>query len=109
VVVLNFWASWAGGCQEEMPLLQKLHQDEPALAVLAVDVDLSPVLYKRFVQAHHLTLTTVGDPGETAAKLFHSDKWPETYIIDQQGIVRRKLIGSQDWSSAEMREFLKSL
>jgi serine/threonine-protein kinase len=109
VVVLNFWASWAPECQLELLYLQELHQDQPALAVLAVDVDESPRAYKRFVQANHLTLTTVGDPGETAAKLFHTDKWPETYVIDRQGVVRRKLVGIQDWSSAEIREFLKSL
>ena len=109
VVLLNFWASWAGECEEEMPLLQKLHKEQPALAVLAVDVDKFPRDYKRFVQAHHLTLTTVGDPGETAAKLFHTEKWPETYVIDRQGVVRRKFIGLQDWSSPEIREFLNSL
>jgi serine/threonine-protein kinase len=109
VVVLNFWASWAMECGEEMPLLRKLQNEEPELAILAVSVDQDPLLYSSFLRRLHLGLITVRDPAQSAAKLFHSEKWPETYIIDRQGIVRRKLIGSQDWSSAEMREFLKTL
>ena len=35
--------------------------------------------------------------------------WPETYIIDRQGIIRRKIVGDPDWSDPEIRAFLKSL
>jgi hypothetical protein len=35
--------------------------------------------------------------------------WPETYAIDRQGIIRRKFIGSQDWSSPEIQAYLKGL
>jgi regulator of protease activity HflC (stomatin/prohibitin superfamily) len=29
--------------------------------------------------------------------------WPETYVIDRKGIIRRKFIGAQDWSSPEIQ------
>jgi hypothetical protein len=35
--------------------------------------------------------------------------WPETYVIDRNGVIRSKYIGAQDWSSPEIRAFLKSL
>jgi hypothetical protein len=35
--------------------------------------------------------------------------WPETYIIDRQGVVRRKFIGAVDWSGPEVVEFLNKL
>jgi cytochrome c biogenesis protein CcmG/thiol:disulfide interchange protein DsbE len=54
-------------------------------------------------------LTTVRDPGQSRAKLYHTDMWPETYIIDRQGVIRRKFVGAQDWSSPEIRAYLKSL
>jgi hypothetical protein len=34
--------------------------------------------------------------------------WPETYIIDRQGVIRRKLVGAQDWSDPEVRAFKKA-
>ena len=36
------------------------------------------------------------------AKLYGTDGWPETYIIDRKGIIRRKVVGDPDWS-AEIR------
>jgi len=51
----------------------------------------------------------VRDPSQSAAKLFHTDMWPETYAIDRNGIIRRKFVGPQDWTSPEIRSFLKSL
>ncbi len=109
VVLVNFWATWCGPCIVELPSLLQLHHDQPNLAILAVSVDEDPDAYSRFLVRRHVDLTTVRDPGETAAKLFHTDMWPETYVIDRKGIIRRKFIGAQDWSSPEIREFLKNL
>ena len=47
--------------------------------------------YSRFLARHHVDLLTVRDPAEQAARLYHSSMWPETYIIDPQGIIRRSL------------------
>jgi cytochrome c biogenesis protein CcmG, thiol:disulfide interchange protein DsbE len=43
------------------------------------------------------------------AKLYGTDGWPETYIIDRKGYIRRKVVGDPDWSNPEIRSFLKSL
>jgi len=109
VVVLSFWASWCEPCVEEMPSMLDLHHDQPDLAILAVSVDEDAGAYSRFIARRHVDLTTVRDPAETAAKLYHSESWPETYVIDRQGIIRRKFIGAQDWSSPEIRAYLKNL
>ena len=109
VVVLSFWASWCEPCVEEMPSMLDLHHDQPDLAILAVSVDEDAGAYSRFIARRHVDLTTVRDPAETAAKVYHSESWPETYVIDRQGIIRRKFIGAQDWSSPEIRAYLKNL
>jgi peroxiredoxin len=92
-----------------MPSLLDLHHDEPDLAILAVSIDDDPDSYSRFLVRHHVDLITVRDPAESAAKLYHTEQWPETYVIDRQGIIRRKFVGRQDWSSPEIRSFLKTL
>jgi len=109
VVLLNFLATWCGPCVEETPSLLELHHELPGVAVIAVSIDEDPEAYSRFIARRHLDLITVRDPGQTAAKLFHSEMWPESYIIDRQGVIRRKFIGAQDWSSPEIRAYLKSL
>jgi peroxiredoxin len=109
VVLLNFWATWCAPCIEETPSLLDLHRDLPAVAIIAVSVDENADAYSRFLIRRHVDLITVRDPTQKAAKLYHSEMWPETYVIDRQGVIRRKFIGAQDWSSPEIRAYLKSL
>ncbi len=109
VVLLNFWASWCGPCIQETPGLEDLHHDRPDLAILGVSIDEDPTDYNRFLYRHHVDLTTVRDPAQTAAKLYHTEGWPETYIIDRKGIIRRKIVGDPDWSNPEIRAFLSGL
>jgi cytochrome c biogenesis protein CcmG, thiol:disulfide interchange protein DsbE len=109
VVLLNFWATWCSPCVQELPSLLDLHHDNPNLAILAVSIDEDPDAYSEFLRRRHIDLLTVRDPSESAAKLFHTEQWPETYVIDRQGIIRRKFIGAQDWSSPEVRSFLNGL
>jgi peroxiredoxin len=109
VVLLNFWATWCPPCVEEMPSLLKLHHDMPNLVILAVSIDDDADAYRRFLTTHHVDLITIRDPSESAPKLFHTDMWPETYLIDRKGIIRSKFIGAQDWSDPEIRQLLKNL
>jgi cytochrome c biogenesis protein CcmG, thiol:disulfide interchange protein DsbE len=92
-----------------MPSLLALHHEQPSLAILAVSIDEDPEAYSTFLVRRHVDLITVRDPTQSAAKLFHTDMWPETYAIDRNGVIRRKFVGPQDWTSPEIRSFLKSL
>jgi peroxiredoxin len=109
VVLLNFWWSECAPCLEELPSLLELHHQMPSLAILAVSIDEDQATYSRFLVRHHVDLITVRDPSESAAQLFHTDMWPETYLIDRNGIIRRKFVGAQDWTSPEIRNYLNSL
>jgi cytochrome c biogenesis protein CcmG/thiol:disulfide interchange protein DsbE len=109
VVLLNFWWSQCAPCIEELPSLLQLHHDDPNLVVLAVSIDEDPASYTNFIRRRHVDLITVRDPQQTAAALFHTDMWPETYVIDRRGIIRRKFVGPTDWSSPEIRTYLNNL
>jgi cytochrome c biogenesis protein CcmG, thiol:disulfide interchange protein DsbE len=109
VVLLNFWATWCGPCLMELPSLLQLHHDQPNLVILAVSIDEDPDAYARFIARRHVDLITVRDPSQSAAKLFNTEMWPETYVIDRNGVIRSKFVGAQDWSSPEIRSFLKTL
>jgi len=109
VVLLNFWATWCAPCVHEMPGLIALHHDRPDLAILAVSIDQDEDQYKRYIALRQVDLITVRDPSQSAARLYHTEGWPETYIIDRKGIIRRKLVGDPDWSSPEIRAYLNTL
>lgn len=109
VVLLNFWASWCEPCVVELPSLLQLHHDQPNLAILAVSIDEDPDAYSSFILHRHVDLITVRDPSESVAKIYKTEMWPETYVIDRKGVVRRKFVGAQDWSSSEVRAYLQNL
>ena len=109
VVLLNFWASWCAPCIQETPGLEALHHDRPDIEILGVSVDEDADSYQSFLLRHRIDMTTVRDPQQTAAKLYHTDGWPETYIIDKEGVVRRKIVGDPDWFNPEIRTYLKNM
>ena len=109
VVLLNLWWSQCPPCIQETPALEQLHHDLPDLAILAVSIDEDPGSYRRFLTRYHVDLNTVRDPDQSVAKMYGTDLWPETYIIDRKGVIRRKIVGDPDWSNPEIRNFLSSL
>ncbi len=115
VVLLNFWGTWCPPCIAELPSLIQLHHDMPSLAIVAVavppdeGVSEDPAEYKAFIARRHIDFTTVRDTNELTPKLYHTDMWPETYVVDRKGIIRSKFVGPQDWTSPEMQALLKSL
>lgn len=115
VVLLNFWGTWCPPCIEELPSLIQLHHDMPSLAIVAiavppdVGVPEDPAAYEAFIAQRHIDFTTVRDTNDSVPTLFHTDMWPETYLIDRKGVIRSKFIGPQDWSSPEIRAMIKAL
>jgi cytochrome c biogenesis protein CcmG, thiol:disulfide interchange protein DsbE len=108
VLVLNFWATWCPPCIEEMPSLVRMQQvmKSKGVTVLAVSVDVDEGNYRRFLVDHKVNLLTVRDPDQKSNSLYGTFKFPETYIIDRNGVVRRKFIGAVEWTAPEVVEFL---
>ncbi|HEX4319963.1 MAG TPA: TlpA disulfide reductase family protein [Acidobacteriaceae bacterium] len=109
VVLLNFWGSWCAPCIAELPSLEQFHHEHPEYPILAVSIDEDEDAYRRFVANRHVDFTTVWDPKESASALYKTTGWPETFIIDRNGMIRRRFIGATDWSDPEILQFLKTL
>jgi cytochrome c biogenesis protein CcmG/thiol:disulfide interchange protein DsbE len=109
VVVLNLWATFCVPCIEELPSLLALQKQMPDVAVVAVSIDQDPDIYRRFLIKHHVDLLTVRDADQRVNALYGTQQIPETYIIDKQGMLRRKFIGAQDWTSSEITSYLARL
>jgi cytochrome c biogenesis protein CcmG/thiol:disulfide interchange protein DsbE len=110
VVVLNFWASWCAPCIEELPsLIEMQHDLGNNVTVLAVATDNDPEAYKRFIRDNNVDLITVNDQAQKSSDRYGTWGWPETYIIDRRGIVRRKFIGPVEWTNPTIVSYLEKL
>ncbi len=94
-----------------MPSLVQMQQRMKlkGVTVLAVSVDVDESNYRRFLQDHNVNLLSVRDANQKSSALYGSFKFPETYVIDRGGIVRRKFIGAVDWTEPDVIEYLGKL
>jgi len=109
VVLLNFWATWCQPCVEELPSLEALHQQMPQLAIVAISEDKDAAEYAAFLRKHPLPFELAREGTEDAAERYHTDGYPETFVIDHHGIVRRHFVGPQDWTSPALLAYLRGI
>lgn len=119
IVVLNFWATWCPPCIEELPSLvqlQKQFQDK-GVTVLGVSVDDDANDYHKFLKEYGVDFLTVREGGtktdtgviSPVANKYGTSRIPESYVIDRNGIIRRKFIGAVNWRQQEIVEYLSRL
>jgi peroxiredoxin len=111
VVVLNFWATWCPPCVDEMPSLIQLQSQlkDKGVTVLAVSLDVDESAYNKFLKDYKVELLAVRDPNQKSSALYGTFKYPETYIIDRDGKVRRKFVGPVDWNQPEIVSYLSRM
>ena len=111
VVVLNFWASWCPPCVEEAPSMNRLQQRIAPRGgtILGVSIDEDPDAYAKFLKDFSVPFPTGREPSRKLMHDYGTQMIPETYIIDRHGKLARKVIGPQQWDSADMLAYFDAL
>lgn len=96
VVVLNFWASWCKPCEQEAADLEntwRYYQPRGDVVFLGVDyVDTEPEALQ-YLEKFDITYPNGPDLGTRISQAFRIRGVPETYVIDQENILRNVQIG----------------
>ena len=82
---------------------------DKGVVVLGVSIDVDDAAYHKFLKDFNVNMVTVRDGDQKASSLYGTFGWPETYVIDRQGVIRRKFIGAVDWTSPEITDYLSKL
>lgn len=103
VVVLNFWTVTCQPCVEEMPTLEELAQivgerEDVELVTISTDRSWDQVAT---VVPPTSRLRVLLDPDKAVVRdRFGTRLYPETWIIDREGVIRLRVDGPREWSSA---------
>lgn len=111
VVLLNIWATWCDPCREEMPSIQRLQDIFPdGFRVAAVSIDeAGPEVVREFQRRFELTFDILHDRARRVERIYQTTGVPETFIIDRQGIIRKRMIGAHDWASPANQDLIRRL
>jgi peroxiredoxin len=111
VVLLNFWATWCGPCEEEMPAMQRLYERfaGPDFELVAVSVDTEGDVVKAFRERLGLTFPILHDPDRKVSHAYQSHRYPESYLIDRDGRIVARYIGPRDWDAAVYQQRIAEL
>lgn len=111
VIFLNFWATWCKPCREEMPSMEVIYNNLNGqnFEILAVSLDKDAGVAERFTRELGLTFPILHDKRGRIKELYKTTGVPETFIIDQDGIIREKVIGPRDWRDPESTRVILDL
>ena len=112
VVLVNFWATWCPPCIEEMPSMERLNEVMAGdnFVMLAINTEENGRnIVPAFLQKTPYTFPILYDDKGVVQKLYGVFKFPESFVIQQDGTVAEKIIGPLDWSSLETITYLKNL
>ncbi|MDR2072345.1 MAG: TlpA family protein disulfide reductase [Spirochaetaceae bacterium] len=104
VVLLNFWATWCPPCRTEMPSMETLYRrfKNRNFEILAVDCAERTPDVQRFVRSNNYSFPVALDSSGEISSLYGITGLPTTYILDRDGRIIHRVVGSLDWNNRKI-------
>ncbi len=115
VILLHFWATWCAPCLVELPTLIDLAKSQDNLIILGIAVNDKTENINRFLKKIDRKIppnfiVALDTEKDISAKIFETKKLPESFLINTDLTLERKIIGAQDdWNSDEWRQEIDRL
>jgi peroxiredoxin len=111
VVMVNFWATWCGPCQQEMPLLDQMYKKyKPAgFTLIGVNVDKEAPAVRELMARKPVSFPVLLDPANQVSKAYHVDEMPSSVLIDRKGEIRYIHRGYRPGDENEYQDRIRQL
>jgi thiol-disulfide isomerase/thioredoxin len=111
VVFLNFWATWCGPCRVEMPSMEAVYNkfSDKGLEMLAVNCDEDNAAVRSFIKNEGFSFPVLLDLDGKVSANYGIQSIPTTFLVDRDGMIILRLVGSIDWNTPKIHAALESL
>jgi peroxiredoxin len=111
VVLVNFWARWAGDSRQEMAALDRINTtySRAGLVVLGVSVDEDLGRAREFAQAMKVSYPLMFDTGSSIGRDYLLEKMPMTILVDRAGVVRYSNVGFKRGDESAYLDHIREL
>jgi peroxiredoxin len=112
VTLVNIWATWCIPCRAEMPAIEQMWRQlgPQGLRIISVSIDDGDVKEVRsFANELGLTFEILHDRSGDIQKVYQTTGVPESFLLDKQGIIVKKVIGEHPWSSVSNQRLVAEL
>jgi len=111
VIVMNFWTVTCRPCIQEMPtieLLAEMTEDWGYVEVVAVSTDRSWAEVETIIPRTSRITSLLDVDRKVVTDQFGTKLFPETWIIDADGVVRFRFDGALDWSNPVALDLIRA-
>lgn len=111
VVILNFWATWCPPCRDELPSMERAYQKlkDKGVVLLGIDVGEDSDTIFTFTADYPVNFPLLMDMDSTVIKSYPVVGLPTTYVIDRQGRLVYRAIGTRQWDAVNILKILTDL
>ncbi|HDR7793486.1 TPA: redoxin domain-containing protein [Bacillus luti] len=108
-VILNFWATWCGPCQQEMPDMEAFYKEHKEnVEILAINYTPSEKgggeeKVSNFAKEKGITFPILLDKNIDVTTAYKVITIPTSYFIDTKGVIQDKFIGPMTQKEMEKR------
>jgi thiol-disulfide isomerase/thioredoxin len=95
VVLIDFWATWCGPCNEELPHMKKIAKEfagQP-LVIISVSWDSDETKWKNFIAKNEMTWVQYRDADHSLSNKFGVEAIPHYFTIDSDGVLTAEMLG----------------